>query len=98
MAPPAPIVILVNNTQVQLSLSETTDDGGSPIIKYLLYVNEGSDGSPYTQVTSYDGSSLTITINVGANFSNNIITSGLIYTFYYVAENAIGMSDNSNLL
>jgi len=81
-----------------LSLSETTDDGGSAIISYYLYINEGSDGSPYYLVDTYDGSSLSHTILVGDNFSGNIIVSGRIYTLKYVAENDVGFSADSNLL
>ncbi len=47
LAPPQPQVISVDNTQVTLSLSETTDNGGSSIMYYELYINEGSDGTPF---------------------------------------------------
>ena len=64
-APSLPIVTNVDHTKVVLSLSETTDDGGSSILSYHLFINEGVDGSAYHAVTTYDGSSLTTTINVG---------------------------------
>ncbi len=97
-APPQPSVSSVDNTEIILSLGETTDDGGSAIIQYYLYVNEGSDGSAYHEVDTYDGSSLTHTVNVGDVFSGNTISVGNIYTFKFVAENNVGLSLDSNLL
>jgi hypothetical protein len=79
-------------------LSETVDDGGSTILSYHLYVNEGSDGTDFNEVDTYDGSSLTHTVNVGDVFNGYTIQSGSIYTFKYTAENLMGMSDDSNLL
>lgn len=97
-APPMPIVTEVDNTKVVLSLSETTDDGGSSILSYHLYINEGVDGSAYHAVTTYDGSSLTTTINVGTVYGTMTVSLGLVYTFKFTAENAMGPSDDSNLL
>ena len=54
-------------------MRETSDDGGSTIISYHLFVNEGSDGSNFHEVTTYDGSSLQMTINVGDIFTLNTI-------------------------
>ena len=97
-APPQPLVYSVDNTKVILSLGETTDDGGSAILQYYLFVNEGSDGSAYHDVDTYDGSSLTHTINVGDVFTLNTITVGRIYTFKFIAENDVGVSLDYNLL
>lgn len=90
----------MDNTKVELLLSETQDDGGAPILQYYLYINEGSDGSAYHQVTTYDGQSMIFTINVGDSYDSNAMTviSGKTYTFKFVARNVIGYSDDSDLL
>ncbi len=38
------------------------------------------------------------TVNVGEVFGTMTVTSGLTYTFKYVAENVIGLSEDSDLL
>lgn len=39
-SPPKPVVVSVSSTQVQLSFSQPSFDGGSPLSKYELYVND----------------------------------------------------------
>lgn len=82
-APPQPQYVFVDNTRVDLILSETQDDGGSNILAYHLFINEGSDGSPYHEVTTYDGSSLAFSVNVGEIFTGMTVTAALTYTFKF---------------
>lgn len=97
-SPPTPTYTFVDNTHVDLLLAETSNDGGSPILAYYLYINEGQDGSSFHEVTTYDHQSLVFTVTVGESFDTMTVTSGLTYTFKYVAENIIGRSDDSNQL
>jgi hypothetical protein len=64
-APKKPVYTFVDNTHVDLILTETQDDGGSKILAYHLYINEGFDGTMFHQVSTYDGDSLVFTIHVG---------------------------------
>jgi hypothetical protein len=75
LPPPAPTVALVDNTMVKLALTYSSDDGGSSIIEHKLYIAAGISTSLVTLVT-YNGSSLTKTINVGDIFGTITITAG----------------------
>jgi hypothetical protein len=96
-APPAPSVYYVDNTEIILTLTPSSNDGGLPITYYHLYVALGISASTYDEVT-YDYSSTSKTILVGDVFGSTTITAGKIYTFVYVAENTLGVSDDSDLL
>ena len=50
------------------------------------------------EITNYDQSSQSYTINVGDVVGSHTITKGLIYTIKYVAENSVGLSQDSELL
>ena len=94
--PPSPVVSSFDNTQIVLSLGLTPDDGNSQNLVYKLYSNEGQDGSAFHELTAYDGSALTFTINVG----DAIGASGLSfaapksYHFKYTAVNEVGESSS----
>lgn len=97
-APPKPLYTYVDNTKVDLLFTETQDDGGSPILSYYLFINEGYDGTSFHRVTDYDGNSLVYTVHVGDTYGTMTVTSGLTYTFKFVAKNVIGYSEDSDLL
>ena len=97
-APPTPIVTEVDATKIVLQLSISSDDGGTGIFAYHLYVNEGLNGSPMNEITAYDGTSLSHTIAEGDIVASHTIALGNIYTIKYVAENAVGLSQDSDLL
>jgi hypothetical protein len=97
-APNAPAYTTADSTQIILSLSETLNNGGLTISEYKLYVNEGVDGSNYNQITAYDGSSLTYTMTVGDVVGGHTVFVGGIYSFYTVAVNTLGDSDDSDIL
>jgi len=96
LPPPAPYVSSVDNTNVVLTLLETENNGGSTISNYELYCNEGADGSAFHKITAYSGGASTYTVNVGDSIGGHTIAVGNIYTFKYVAINAIGSSEDSD--
>ena len=54
-APRKPILSSVDNTQITVTIPQSTDDNGAPIVRYSLYLNEGVDGSEFHEITAYDG-------------------------------------------
>lgn len=97
-APPKPIYTYVDNTKLDLLFTESQDDGGSAILSYYLYINEGFDGTSFHKVTQYDGNSLVFTLHVGDVCSGMTVTAGYTYTIKFVAQNIIGYSEDSDLL
>lgn len=97
-APPTPIITFVDATQIALQLSISSDDGGTGIFAYHLYINEGQNGSPMNEITDYNGIDLSYTISQGDVVASHIVSLGNIYTIKYVAENAVGLSQDSDLL
>ncbi len=95
-APPAPSLTSASNTQIVLGLTDTSDDGGSTVISYSLYMNEGTDGSDYNLIST--GTATTATITVGDIYGTHTVAVSKKYTFKYVATNAIDSSEDSDLL
>ena len=50
------------------------------------------------EIEAYDGTALAYTISAGDIVSTHTVTLGNIYTIKYVAENAVGLSQDSDLL
>jgi len=96
--PPTPVLTAVENTIVSLQLSISTNDGGTGIIAYHLFLNEGVNGSPFNEITDYDGSALTYDIAVDDVVGGHTVATGNFYAIKYIAENAVGMSLDSDLL
>lgn len=63
--PPSPVVTFVDNTKIDLTLRISSDDGGSGILSYHLYVAEGLFGAQFQEVTDYDGSASQYTLTAG---------------------------------
>jgi hypothetical protein len=97
-APPAPVVSSVDETHIQLALTISSDDGGTGITAYHLYMNEGANGTPMHEIMAYDQSALSYTIAAGNVVDTHTVVSGNIYTIKYLAENAVGKSLDSELL
>ena len=73
-------------------LQDSTDNGGSAIIKYELWVDAGNDfNSGFTQLTNYAGNVLLY----GATSATDGLVLGRVYRFKARALNAIGYSDFS---
>ncbi len=96
--PPTPIVTSVDAIQISLKLTISSDDGGSGISRYHLYINEGVNGSPMNEILAYNGSALSYIIKAGDVVGTHQITIGRVYTIKYVAENTVGHSQDSDLL
>lgn len=78
-----------------MTLSKSIDDGGSPITLYKLYHDAGDDfTSSYTILGGYDGVSTTYV----ATTATDLLVTGTIYRFVYVATNSYGDSVYSNPL
>ena len=89
--PPAPILSNVNDTYIILNLTAPSDNGGSSIIDYALYVDNGMINGAFTLVGNYTGSRGQHELTAA-----NGITSGNIYRFKWVTRSIIGMSEESD--
>lgn len=87
-APPSPYLISATGTSIQLGFYETAENGGSQVLSYELWRDNGALGTAFTKVTTYTDNAMTHTLTTAAN----AITGGLIYTFKYKAVNVIGAS------
>jgi hypothetical protein len=45
--PPSPVVTFVDNEQIEIELSISSDDGGSGILSYHLFIDEGLYGTEF---------------------------------------------------
>lgn len=98
--PPAPTFDDATDTTIVLSFSPSTDDKGSEITEYELFINGGGSSANFEKVITYDGSSLTHTLTVGVDkrpdTTTDAIAPGTIYKFQYRARNNYGPSDFSD--
>lgn len=78
-------------------IPQSTDDLGSPITTYQLFINEGIDGSDFHEI-DYDGISQSYQINADDIVDAFTITTGRIYRIKTVASNSIDTSDDSEEL
>jgi len=82
-----------DRTKVLLDFNTNSDDGGSDLLQYSFYMDNGDDGAfsngPYDIVLpatlQFDSSAFTITL-----------TAGLTYRFKFLANNAEGDGDLSD--
>lgn len=93
--PEAPLRPSYNTSSIDtctLNIPRSMDDGGSPILQYKLWVDQGDDfSSTFTQVASYDSSSALFTTDAA---TDGLIT-GKVYRFKTTAGNVYGDSDFS---
>ena len=86
-APAAPTLIAVDSTTITLQMYDPVDTGGSNVIAYQLFMDQGEANTEFSEVTSYSNlggstaSLLTHTLSVAAD---NLVT-GKIYTFKFRA-------------
>jgi titin len=92
--PAKPSFVDSTSDSITLFFYESIEDGSQPIIRYELFVNEGYGSTTLNQVTTYDGSSNTHTLQTSAD----AISAGIVYKFKYRAYNSYGYSDFSEEL
>ena len=91
--PPTPILSAVNDTYIVVNLTAPSDNGGSSIIDYALYVDDGTINGAFTIVGNYTGSRGQHELT-----SANSITPGNTYRFKWVTRSIVGFSDESDWL
>lgn len=90
--PQIPVVSSVDNTQITLTFTAVTDNGGSAVTAYELYYSDsGVSLSTFTIDTSYDGTSMTYVFS-------SAINAGRTYGFQIRAKNSRGYSDFSGIV
>ena len=85
--PLSPDLISATNFSITLKFHESLNNGGSKVMGYELWMDNGF-GTTFTKVLSYFDNSMLFTISSG-------LVSGRIYTFKYRSQNIIGFSDFS---
>ena len=89
--PLTPVVTSTDNTQITLTFTAVTDNGGSSILRYELYYSDsGVSLSTFGNYTAYDGTSMTYSFSAS-------LTTGYTYRFQIRAVNNRGASDFSGV-
>ena len=87
-APPKPVLVSATDTSITLGLTETSDNGGSEILRYVLKRDAGDLSSGVDiEVTDYDGFS--------RQFEVTGLDAGKKYRFKFAAVNEFGSSEDS---
>ena len=94
-APPAPIFISGSATEIVLSLLPTEDRGGSEIMGYEVWIDDGELGETFTKIESYDG--LTQSFNIDLVEETDLV-QGRVYRIRYLAKNEMGSSEFSDMI
>ena len=90
--PLTPVEISSDNTQITLTFTAETDNGGSSILRYELYYSDsGVSLSTFGNDTAYDGTSMTYSFSAS-------LTTGYTYRFQIRAVNNRGASDFSGVV
>ena len=84
--------VLVNNSKTPLTTYQTSQTGGSEILYYELYRNQGGVSTSYTKVVTYDGHNSQHTLTVAADG----LSKGVVYKLRYLAVNIYGSSELSD--
>lgn len=92
--PAKPSLISVTSAQMLIELYPPVDTGGSDIISFELWRDQGSSNSAFTQVTSYTSPALTHLLKASVDG----MTAGTIYQLKFRAKNVIGYSPFSKVL
>lgn len=88
-------MIAATINSITLEFYESVDGGGSRVLDYELEIDEGTQGTAFSKVESYDGNSGQHTLSTDPLASDNI-ESGKTYTFRIRARNIVGYSAYSN--
>jgi hypothetical protein len=79
-APPSPTLSSATGTTITLNFEESSDNGGSTITGYELWMDTGTLGSAFTKVSTYTDNAMTKTL-----ISSDGISSGSTYSFKFIA-------------
>ena len=92
--PEPPIFTHATQELIGLKLTPLTDNGGSAVIRYKLYADDGDINSDnFSEVTSFNGQTLEFEIQVA--YEPRLVV-GSIYRFKVSAVNSIGEGEQSN--
>ena len=96
--PPTNVASSTDRTTIYISYAELIDgaDGGSPILSYNIYMDDGQDGD-FTMVDQTDPDQLTW----NTSEATLTLTTGAIYRLKYSATNIHGegpLSDETQIL
>jgi hypothetical protein len=87
---PVPKFVGATASGVTVTLnSALTEDGGMPILGYILETNDGTSGSAFTAVPGYSAS-LTYPDSYTITVATDGLVAGRIYSIRWYAYNAIG--------
>jgi hypothetical protein len=95
--PPRPQLAAASDTAVTLTLTPSSEDGGSPITTHKIFRDDGLEftaNSYAIELSNYDGSATLYE----ATIADESLLLGTIYRFVYVATNVYGDSEFSNHL
>jgi hypothetical protein len=91
LPPGKPFYIASTPTTIRLGLPKTTDNGGSKILNYLLFRDDGDLTTDINiEIVAYDGQA--------SEFEVTGLTAGMVYRFQYFAVNSLGTSEGSLVL
>lgn len=81
-------LVSATDSSITLAFHESENNGGTEILGYELWMDDGLYQSASSKVDSYSDNSITHTISSG-------LVTGRIYTFKYRCYNDVGFSDFS---
>jgi hypothetical protein len=82
-----------SSTEISLKLFPSNENGGTPVLDYELWRNEGTDGSSFIQISGYSYliNGFTVAIDIAAES----MVAGPFYQFIFRSKNLLGYSDFS---
>jgi hypothetical protein len=95
--PAAPKLLSLSDTQFQLGFTAPSDTGGTDITAYQLYIDAGAPDSVFSLVTSFAGTPGIWTHTMGTSAPDSLTAAG-IYRVKFRATNAVGYSEDSEVL
>ena len=92
--PPAPTRDSVDATSIAVTIQKAQGDGGSNILGYELYINQGTGTTSFLQVTAYSGDTSSHTLTV----ADDSLIAGQTYLLMTRAQNEFGFGEYSEQL
>ena len=95
--PEVPLVEFATSEQIGVVLTALEDNGGTPILEYKLYIDDGDqDQENWSLIESYSGIRLQFTVD--KSLEADLLTTGTIYRIRVTAVNVLGEGPPSNNL